>query len=135
MLWYYAMGLLLAWWSYVAVGHTYIHAPALYHLVILIVFMGGVLWLILATILYFARSRSDTRKGIILTHLVIGVCSISFATISIVNDSEPNTETNEISLEESGDTTVMYYDGRIIHIKVGDSVLIDFIDSTEAAAE
>ena len=130
---YYAVGLALAALSYVTVGHEYIHAPGLHQLIILLTFVGGFLWLAGATIRYFRGPRTETLKGIIFVNLVASVGFTLFM-VYIINDATGNSEfeknTDKIRIEESGDTTTMYHGGSIIYVKVKDSVLINFVDST-----
>jgi hypothetical protein len=47
------------------------------------------------------------------------------------DQSEFEENANNITIEESGDTTTIYHYGSPVYIKVKDSVLLNFIDSTQ----
>jgi hypothetical protein len=47
---YYLVGLGLAGLSYSIVGHPYIHGPGFHHIIILLTFLGGFLWLVVGAI-------------------------------------------------------------------------------------
>ncbi len=47
------------------------------------------------------------------------------------DNSELGANSDKIYIEESGDTTTLYHGGSPVYLKVKDSVLINFIDSTE----
>jgi hypothetical protein len=83
---YYLIGLGLAGLSYSIVGQPYAHAPGLHHIIILLTFMGGFLWLVVAAIEYFTGQRTENLKGIILTNLVMGLGFIVFMAY-IIRDS------------------------------------------------
>lgn len=131
---YYSIGLGLAGISYSIVGHPYIHAPALHHILILLTFIGGVLWLVGAAIQYFTGLRTEKLRGIILTNLVMSLGFILFMAY-IISDSKGNGEfeenAGEITIEKSGDTTTIYHGGSPVYMKVNDSILFNFIDSTK----
>jgi uncharacterized membrane protein (DUF485 family) len=131
---YYLIGLGLAGLSYLTVGHEYIHGPGLHHLIILLTFFAGFLWLIVAAIQYFTGQRTGNLKGIILTNLVMSFGFILFMGY-IIRDATDNSEFEEnadkITIVESGDTTTMYHGASPVYWKVKDSVLLNFIDSTK----
>jgi hypothetical protein len=131
---YYIIGLGLAGLSYLTIGHEYIHAPGLHHAIVLLTFFAGFLWLLVAVIQYFTGQRTENLKGIILTNLVMSVGFIVLLAY-IIQDATDNSEFEEnahsITIEESGDTTTMYYGGSPLYMKVKDSVLLNFIDSTK----
>jgi hypothetical protein len=131
---YYSIGLVLSGLSYSIVGHSYIHALGLHHIIIFLTFNGGFLWLIVAAIQYFTGQRTENLKGIILTNLLMSLVFILFM-VYIIRDATDNSEfennEDKITIEESGDTTAMYHDGSPVYMKVKDSVLLNFIDSTK----
>src|SRR6187549_1337495 len=101
---YYSIGLGLAGLSYSIVGQPYIHAPGLHHIIILLTFIGGFLWLIGAAIQYFTGQRTENLKGIIFTNLVMSLGFILFM-VYIIRDemdaSEFENNADEITIEES----------------------------------
>ncbi len=129
---YYSIGLGLAGISYAIVGHPYIHAPALHHIIILLTFIGGLLCLVVSAIQYITGQRTVNLKGIIVTNLVM-ILGFTLVMVYIISDTTHNSEfennQNELTIEESGDTT-MYHSGSPVYMKVEDSVLLNFIDST-----
>ncbi|NBP67138.1 MAG: hypothetical protein EBU52_00175 [Cytophagia bacterium] len=131
---YYSIGLVLAGLSYWILGHPYIHAPGLHHIIILLTFIGGLLWLIVATTQYFTGRRTEKLKGIIYTKLAMSLGFILFM-VYIIRETTDNSgfkkKEDEITIEESGDTTTMYHDGSPVYVKVRDSVLLNFIDLTK----
>jgi hypothetical protein len=131
---FYLIGLGLAGLSYLAIGHEYIHAPGLHHIIIFLTFFAGFLWLIVAAILYFTGQRTENSKGIILTNLLMSLGFLVFV-VYIIRDATDNNEFEEnadkITIEESGDTTTMYHGGSPVYMKVKDSVRFNFIDSTK----
>jgi len=96
--------------------------------------MVGFLWLLIAAIQYFTGHRTKNIKGTILTNLVMCLGFILFMAYIIrdaSDDSEVEENANKITIEESGDTTTIYHDGSIVYMKVKDSALLNFIDSTK----
>jgi hypothetical protein len=129
---YYLIGFGLAALSYATLGHGYNHAPGPHYLIILLVFIVGFLWLIVATILYFKGHRTKNLRATIFTNLIMNVGFVIFV-IYLLNDDTENREpvisNDKVTIEEHGDTTTMYRGGSPVYIKVKDSVLINFIDS------
>ena len=131
---YYSIGLGLAGLSYSIVGHPYVHAPGPHHIIILLTFTGGFLWLIGAAIQYFAGQRTENLKGVILTNLVMSFGFILFMAYIIhdeMDTSEFERNADKTTIGQSGDTTTMYHDGSPVYMKVRDSVLLNFIDSAK----
>jgi hypothetical protein len=130
---FYLVGLSLAGLSYLIVGHEYVHGPGLHHIIILLTFVIGFLWLVISTILFFTGERTKPLSGVILTNLVM---SIGFAIFMayIIYDSTHTVEyeknLSKVVVEKSEDTTTMYHGGTPVYMKVKDSVMFDFIDST-----
>jgi hypothetical protein len=131
---YYAIGLGLAGLSYLTIGHEYIHAPGLYQQLIVLTFFAGFLWLIVAAIQFFTGQRTENLKGIIWTNLIMSLGFIVFM-VYIIYDATGHSgfeeNSGKVIIEESGDTTTMYHGASPVYMKVKDSVLLNFIDSTE----
>lgn len=128
---YYAAGFLLAWAAYVAIDFHYAHAPGPRELIVFITLLGGVTWF-MVTVARYTSTRTAERKATILAHLaVFAACAI--AAFFYWNTPFPSVDEPvlEIVVETSGDTTVMRHQGNLIYYKVGDSVLINFIDSAQ----
>jgi hypothetical protein len=129
---YYSIGLGLAGLSYLTIGQGYIHAPGLHHIIILLTFLGGILWLIGAVGQYFSKERTENLKGIILTNTIVTL-SFVFYMGYVLDDSSESYESDEnlmkLKVTQSGDTITMHHGGSIVYWKVRDSVLLNFIDS------
>ena len=110
---FYLIGVGLAAISHFTIGHPYIHAPALHHLIIFLTFTIGFLWLIFASIRYFAGNRTESLRGVMFVNLFI---SLVFALIMayIIHDTTDNRHSekseSKIIVEESGDTNTMYHE-------------------------
>lgn len=127
---YYASGLGLAALSYAIVGHPYIHAPGLHHIVLFLTFAGGFIFTLLLTVKYILETRTWKLRGILLTNMVAILSFILVIYNSLHEEKDSAAERgDEISISENGDTTIMYHNKNIIYMKVKDSVLLNFIDS------
>jgi hypothetical protein len=130
---YYLTGIVLAGLSYVVFGQGYAHGPGLHHAIILLTFAGGTMWGFLAILYYLTEKRTESLKGIILGNVLMTVGFSVFMTVLFGNERnpvEPDDRPDKIVVEESADTTTMYHNVNVFYYKVGDSVLINFIDST-----
>lgn len=129
---YLAAGLGLAALSYAVVGHPYIHAPGVHHWLIFLTFTGSLVWAIAAVVRYISGTRTWKLKGIILTNTLAVLAFILAIYLILREEGEGITEVKEeISMSEHGDTTTLYYNDNIIYMEVRDSIVLNFIDSTE----
>lgn len=129
---YYAAGLGLAALAYAVVGHPYIHAPGLHHWLIFLTFAGSFTWTLAALVKYISGTRTAKLKGILLTNALAVVSFILVIYTILREEGEGVTEVREeISMSKNGDTTILYHNDNIIHMKVRDSVLLNFIDSAK----
>lgn len=126
----YGSGIALATISYFMIGQRYIHAPGLHHLIILFTIGAGLIWLVLGLIKYLSVGGSATLKGVLAANAftILGFMVFTYAIFH--SENEPEVETDSITLSQDGDTTTLRHNGDIVYIKVGDSVLINFIDSS-----
>ncbi len=130
---YYLIGMALVALSYFTVSHTYMHGPALYHLVFILTFIGGFLWLIAATVKYFTGHPTDSLKGVIVSNLIICLSFLGFVVFISREDKdidELKSNEDQITMDSSGDTTTMYHNGNLVYIQVKDSIILNLIDST-----
>lgn len=84
---YYVAGLAAAGVAYLVVGHPYIHAPALYHWIIALTFIGSAVWMLAASVSYLTKERTAQLGGVIVTNAlaVIG-CVVFLYTILHASD-------------------------------------------------
>jgi hypothetical protein len=132
---YYLVGLGLAGLSYwLTIGQEYVHAPGPHHIIIFLTFAGGFIWLLAASAWYFTGNRTENLKGIIFTNLFM-TAGFTLFMLYIIKDGPDDSEFEEnmdqITIEESGDTTTIFHGGSPVYFKVKDSVLLNFIDSTK----
>lgn len=131
---YYICGLSAAGVAFLVVGHPYIHAPDLYHWIIALTFMGSVVWMLAASVSYLTKERTAQLGGVIITNaLAVFGCAVFMYSILHASDESDTAETSteEMILSSRGDTATLTRDGDIIYMRVGDSVLFNFIDSTQ----
>jgi hypothetical protein len=130
---FFGVGILATIFSYLIFDHSYAHGPSLYHLIALLTFFGSILWTIGVILRFLLKDDSAERKGIILTNLtiLIGTCLTFYLTVirPEQNNIEKDITSEKLTTTVSGDTTTMDISGRIIYIKVKDSVYLDFTDS------
>lgn len=127
---YYVAGLVLACTSYLIVGYEYAHAPGLHHILVFLTFVGGLVWMIAAIARYASGYRSKSLKGMILTTTFMSV-GFALLMLYLIDGSKHDglIDVDRLTIDESGDTTTLRYNGSPVYIKVKDSVLINFIDS------
>ena len=131
---YYFVGLSAAAVAYFVVGHPYIHAPALYHWVIALTFTGSAVWMLAAAVSCLTKERTAQVGGVIITNaLAVFGCVVFLYSVLHASDEPDTAETGieEMILSSRGDTATLTRDGDIIYMRVGDSVLFNFIDSTQ----
>lgn len=129
---YYISGLAAAGVAYLVVGHPYIHAPALYHWIIALTFVGGTVWMLAAAVRYLAGERTPQLGGVVITNaLAVFGCAVFLYAILHASDESDTSETSsgEVKFLSRGDTTTLTRDGDIIYMQVGDSVLLNLMDS------
>lgn len=129
---YYASGLSAAGLSYLIIGHPYIHAPGVHHIILFLTFIGGAAWLILAAIRYLIVKRSSFLAGVIAGNAVVIAAFVVVVWYEISRSERAIAGTDrddQISMSIAGDTTMYYHNDNIIYMKVGDTVLLNFIDS------
>lgn len=127
------IGLGLTGISYLVVGHSYAHGPGLHHIIILFTFLAGALWVVIACVRYLIGHRTASVKGMIMSNLVMFLGFVVFMAyiLRVPRDqSEFDVTKHAIRVEESGDTTIIYHKGSIVYVRVADSVLLNFLDST-----
>jgi hypothetical protein len=130
---YYVGGMAAAGVAYLVVGHPYIHAPGLYHWIIALTFLGGAIWMLAAAVSYLTKERTAQLGGVVITNVlaVFGCAVFLYAILHASDESDTSeTSTDEMILSSRGDTATLTRDGDIIYMRVGDSVLLNFMDST-----
>jgi len=64
---YYALGALLTWLVYIK--YPYIHSPAF--LVMILFFLGGLIWAFRCFVLLMARYGSKAHLGVLIIHIIV----------------------------------------------------------------
>lgn len=123
----YAIGFTLAGISYKTIGHSYIHAPGVHHLILFLTIATGLIWNILSMGTFFFRRKTKELKWVILTHSTLLLGCFLYIVIPIYLDSDKKTinSSNTVQTLIKGDTTKIYHNDNLIYIKVRDSVLLD----------
>jgi hypothetical protein len=123
----YAIGFGIAGISYLTIGHPYIHAPGLHHLIIFLTLIIGLSWTLASVITFFFKIRTEKLKWIIISNGLIIISCFLYVAVPIYYNSKEVDEikSNTIHTEIKNDTTELYHNGNLIYIKVKDSVLLD----------
>ncbi len=130
---FYAAGFFLAGISYLVFGHPYIHAPGIHHVILAVTFAGGLCWIIGAAIKALIGPRSPRLRGILLTNTAVVLGFVGFVyDMTRSDDSVPIRQGGEeMNMTHQGDTAILSDGDKIIYMRVKDSVLINFFDSTK----
>lgn len=125
---YYATAALLAYITYLIVGHVYTHALALHHIVLFVAWLGGCAWGIYSIVNRFLGNNITYNRGVALVHIV--VCSAAFLVVyreynTTRRDAATYSRQNSITTEFSGDTAIVRHNGNIIFLRIADSVYYD----------
>jgi hypothetical protein len=130
---YYGIGLALAGISYLKIRPG--HGPGLHHIILVLTFVGGFLWMLAAISEYQDVKKTRDLNAVIITNLLM---TLSFAIFLIYffnkdnyRENESKDEAMKVKVQKVGDTTTMFHGGSIVFIKVKDSVLLNFIDSSK----
>jgi hypothetical protein len=116
---YYFIGFFIVWLVYKLSGTPYAHGPNLFHLVGLLVLLGGIVWLIKAIASQFTK---DKQVGALLIHtLVIGGFVTAFI-FEISKESDIGITDPESILTINKDTST---NSASIVNGNGDTILID----------
>ena len=124
---YYVIGFFITWLVYKLSGTPYAHGPNLFHLVGLLVLLGGIFWLIKAIVSLFAKNR---QLGTLLIHtLVLGGIVLLFIHEDS-KESDIDIRVPESIITISKDTltrsaSIVNGNGDTLYFNKGDSVRID----------
>jgi hypothetical protein len=128
---YYAVGLLLTILSYLLSDNSYAHGPSLYHIVALLTFYGGIGWTIVTIFRFVFYERTEKRKGIVITNVIILTALYSAFYYTVIRPYSSTTQTkipdDKLTTTVNGDTTTISNNGQIVYMKILDSVYIDFM--------
>ena len=130
-LFYYLVGFLLAWVSYLVFGWEYIHAPGLHHLIGFLFLVGGVVYILFYIILMFLGQRSKVNFGFFLIHLIAISSFIIYLIVSIYREDGVESVTNpkdiiSITTNDSlGNSSIINGTGDTLYLRNHDSVLIN----------
>ena len=123
----YGIGFGVAGISYLTIGHPYIHAPGLHHLILFLTLVTGLIWTFISLGKFYFKIKTLELKGIIITNSIIIISCFLYVVIPIYSDQTENPidKSNFVRTEKKGDTTYIYHNDNLIFIKVKDSVLMD----------
>ena len=129
---FYGVGLGVTGLTYFIFGATAGHGPGLWFLVLFLTFLIGLFWTSSTLFSYFFKNKTDERKGIIYSNIVvilivIGTILYTRSQIDYSDTSDPKRE--ELSVSPNGDTTSIMLNDKIIYLKIKDSVFVDKRDS------
>lgn len=133
---FYGVGCVLAALSYSIIGHGYVHGPGLHHIILFFTVAGGFCWTLVAGVKALSGRASSTIKGTLLANTLVlsGLALYLYSTVP-QESKIPGRSNDEISVTRNGDTTTLYHDGNPLYMRVGDSVLFNFIDSTNMPSD
>lgn len=129
---FYGIGLGLTGLIYLIFGPGYAHGPGLYIIVPFLIFLVGLFWTASTLYNYYFKNKTDKRRGIMYSNFV--AIAIFLAAIFYVRSQSkyPDVGTineDELNTSQSGDTTSIMFNGKIIYLKVKDSIHVDRSDS------
>jgi len=129
---FYGVGLGVTGLTYLFFGATAGHGPGLWILIPFLTFLIGLFWTGSTLFSYFFKNKTDERKGIIYSNIVVILIVIGtiLYTRSLIDYSDTSdTKKEELSASQNGDTTSIMLNDKIIYLKIKDSVLVDKRDS------
>jgi len=124
---YYLIGFFITWLVYKLSGIPYAHGLNFYHLVGLLVLLGGLIWLIITIAGLFTK---DKQLGTLLIHtLVIGGFVTSFIFENSKESESGITDPESIITiykdSSTNSASIVNGNGDTLYLKKGDTVLID----------
>ena len=124
---FYGIGFGIAGISYTIIGHPYIHAPGVHHLILFLTLLIGLIWTLYSLGVFFFKTNTKKLKGIIITNSIVIVSSFLYVAIPIYLSSTEKTfiGSDVVRTEVKGDTTELYHNDNLIFIKDKDSVILD----------
>ena len=85
---FYAAGLSLALLSAITIGRPQVNSPGVHLVIVMVTFVGGLIWTMAATAQYFKGSPSWKLKGIIFTH-ILAILAFCFSMYKIIHPVSP----------------------------------------------
>ncbi len=124
---FYAIGFGIAGISYLTIGHPYIHAPAIHHIIIFLTLVIGIIGTLISLLLYLFKTKTPLLKGILITNSIIITACFLFIVllVQLYKREDKPIVSEQVFSEVKGDTTRMYHNNNLIFIKVKDSILLD----------
>lgn len=128
---YYAIGFIIAWFTFLIFGWGYIHTPGLHHIVGFLFLIGGIGWTIYYLAVLLTGLKSKINFGILTAHVVTILSVILYFIVSISTDEVTNTKTDPkdiitiIKDEKTNEASIVNGYGDTLYSKKGDSIFID----------
>ena len=129
---FYGIGLGLTGLTYLIFGPALGHGPGPYIIIPFLTFLIGLFWTASTFRDYYFKNKTDQRKGIIYSNIIIIIIlllTIFYARSQMEYPDIGTINQDEMNASHSGDTTSIMYNGKIIYLKVKDSVFADRRDS------
>ncbi len=120
---FYGIGFGISGISYAIIGHPYIHAPGVHHLILSLTLVIGLIWTLSSIGIFFFKRKTQKLKGIILTNSIIIILCYLYVSIPLYLNRPIQSDSIETAVK--GDTTKIYHNNNLIYIKVKDSILLD----------
>ena len=125
---FYGVGLGITGLTYLIFGAAAGHGPGLWILVPFLTFLIGLFWTGSTLFNYFFKNKTDERRGIIYSNIVviiIVIVTVLYSRSQIDHSDTTDIKKEELSTSQNGDTTSIMLNNKIIYLKIKDSVLVD----------
>jgi|SRR5690606_964929 len=129
---FYGIGLATTWLAYIIFGPGYAHGPGLYLVIPLLTILIGLFWTGSTIFDYYFKTKTDKRKGIIMTNIVVFILfmlTIFYIRHQSRKDFADYSQQDELTTSQYGDSTLIEYNGTLIYLRIRDSVYLDKQDS------
>lgn len=125
---YYLLAAFVAYLSYHFIGHPYVHAPAVHHIILFLSWLGGALWTLFSLFKRFQGGNVAYYRGTAMTNLlVLATAFVWFYRMGqpVGEGREAVAPADELTTRFSGDTAIVRHQGRIVFLRIGDSIYFD----------
>jgi hypothetical protein len=129
---FYGIGLATTWLTYIVFGQGYAHGPGLYIVIPILTILIGLFWTGSTIFDYYFKNKTDKRKGIILTNIIVFVLfvlTIFYIRHQSRKDYADFSPQDQLTTSQYGDSTLIEYNGTLVYLKIKDSVYVDKQDS------
>ena len=127
---FYTIGIATTLLTYLIFGQE--HGQGLYIIVFFLTILIGIFWTGSTIFNHYFKNKTDKRKGIIISNIIVFIIltlTISYIEYDSTKDTEDNSQHDELSASQNGDSTIIKYKGTLIYLKIKDSIYVDKKDS------